>query len=222
MTTRAKGTNGREQAVQRIVNEIQEMIVGGELLPGQQIRQEQMAERFSVSRLPIREALRHLLATGLVTHQYNFGFSVARLNQAEFDQLYLMRDLLESAIIRSLPEAKPRHLERLTELNDAISVAAERADAGAVRQLNKEFHFTMFRDSPLSLVVDEVERIWGWAMPYHAVFVSDSGERSRIITEHAQMVETLGRNDVEGLVQLMMNHRAKSEARLNSLLSPHP
>jgi DNA-binding GntR family transcriptional regulator len=219
----AKNPEGRQQTVQWIVDAMQQMIVDGELLPGQQVRQEQMAERFSVSRLPIREALRHLLAMGLVTHQHNFGFTVARLNQAEFDQMYLMRDLLESAIIRSLPAATPAHLDTLSELNAGLARAGERLDLAAVRQLNKDFHFTMFRESPLSLVVDEVDRIWKWAMPYHAVFVSEEPQRARIIAEHDQMVEALGKNDLEGVVALMMDHRAKSEARLNMLLAtPRP
>jgi DNA-binding GntR family transcriptional regulator len=198
------------------------MIANGQLLPGQQIRQEQMAERFSVSRLPIREALRHLLALGLVTHQHNFGFTVVRLNQAEFDQMYLMRDLLESAILRSVPPATPELLDRLTELNEGLADAGKRQDIAAVRQLNKEFHFAMFRQSPLKLVVDEVERIWGLAMPYHTMFVSEETRRSRIIAEHDEMIETFRENDIERLVQLMIEHRAKSEARLNMMLAaPH-
>jgi DNA-binding GntR family transcriptional regulator len=222
-TTRPRKSEAGEQSVQRIVDDIQQMIAGGELLPGQQIRQEQMAERFSVSRLPIREALRHLLAMGLVTHQHNFGFTVARLNHAEFDQMYLMRDLLESAILRSLPVATSALLDKLTALNGDLAEAGERLDLGAVRKINKEFHFTMFRDSPLTLVVDEVERIWGWAMPYHAVFVSEQSDRARIIAEHDQMVDALRENDIEGVVALMMTHRAKSEARLNVLLAaPQP
>lgn len=221
-TTRAKKPVGRSQTVQRVVDGIQTMIANGQLLPGQQIRQEQMAERFSVSRLPIREALRHLLALGLVTHQHNFGFTVVRLNQGEFDQMYLMRDLLESAILRSLPAATPELLDRLTELNEGLASAGSRLDIGEVRQLNKEFHFAMFRTSPLNLVVDEVDRIWGLAMPYHTMFVSEQERRSRIIAEHEEMIETLRDNDIERLVQLMMDHRANSEARLNLMLAaPH-
>lgn len=214
----AREPKGREQTVQRVVDDIQQMIVTGELLPGQQIRQEQMAERLSVSRLPIREALRYLLADGLVTHQHHVGFTVVRLDQAEFDQMYLMRDLLESAIIRSLPAASPDHLNNLTELNSAMASAAKHLDLSAVRQCNKEFHFSMFRESPLALVVNEVERIWSWAMPYHAMFINDPRQRERIFVEHEQMIESLRDNDIEGVVQLMMTHRAKSEARLNVLL----
>lgn len=81
------------------------MIFTGELLPGQSIRQELMAERLQVSRLPVREALDGLTATGLVTHVHNVGYTVTRLDRSEFDQVYLMRALLESEVLGRVTRA---------------------------------------------------------------------------------------------------------------------
>ena len=64
------------QAVLRVADEVRRMIVSGELLPGHPVRQEHMAGRLGVSRLPVREALRQLAADGLVSHVHNVGYTV--------------------------------------------------------------------------------------------------------------------------------------------------
>src|ERR1044072_14288 len=84
------------QVVARVVDEITRMIVSGELLPGQQIRQEHMAAALGLSRLPVREALRQLAADGLVVHEQHVGFAVTRLSRSGVDQVDLMRRLVEA------------------------------------------------------------------------------------------------------------------------------
>lgn len=74
-------------AVRRVTDELRRMIVSGELLPGQPVRQEHMAEQLGVSRVPVREALRLLSADGLVSHVHNVEYAVTRLGQKEFGQI---------------------------------------------------------------------------------------------------------------------------------------
>ncbi|WP_433521431.1 GntR family transcriptional regulator [Nocardia pseudovaccinii] len=214
----AKRPGAGEQAVSRVTEAIRGMILDGELLPGQQIRQEQMATRLGVSRLPVREGLRQLMADGLVSHEHNVGFAVTRLSQSEFSQIYLMRRLLESEVLASAVPADDSLLAYLEELNDNIEVAGEALDLGTARALNRDFHFAIFRLSPLTLVVAEIERIWAWAMPYHAVSLQDAAARARIVAEHRAMIVALreGRNEV--LLSLMDEHRQGSEEQLGLLL----
>ena len=206
------------QAVARVVGGIKEMIVSGDLLPGQQIRQEQMAATLGVSRLPVREGLRQLVADGLVTHEHNVGFAVARLSRAEFDQIYLMRRLLETEVLRGLPRPSRARLAEISGLADEIENAAAEADLARMRSLNSEFHLAIFRLSELRLVVAEIERIWTWALPYHSVYLHDEAGRARIVAEHRAMVTALGQGDPERLVELMDTHRAGSETQLNLML----
>lgn len=123
-------------AVNEVTAAIRRMILGGELLPGQQIRQAQMATRLGVSRLPVREGLHQLMSDGLVSHQHNVGFTVSRLSREEFDQIYLMREVLEAQVLRTLRPAEPALLERLVELNSAIEAAGRTQDLSAARALN--------------------------------------------------------------------------------------
>src|SRR3954447_26126423 len=75
---------------------IEEAIVSGELAPGSVLRQEQLSERFEVSRTPVREALRRLAALGLVSFEPNRGVRVRSVSPAELREAYLVRAELES------------------------------------------------------------------------------------------------------------------------------
>ncbi|MGO4749277.1 GntR family transcriptional regulator [Streptomyces sp. 2MCAF27] len=206
------------QAVARTVDGIKQMITSGDLLPGQQIRQEHMAAALGVSRLPVREALRQLMADGLVVHVHNVGFAVARLSQSEFDQVYLMRRLLETAVIRSLPRPSPQQLGDIEALAEEVERAAAEVDLPRMRTLNSQFHLAVFDLSDLELVVAEIRRIWTRALPYHSVYLYDDAGRARILTEHREMVAALRVGNVERLVELMDAHRAGSADRLNLML----
>ncbi|MEV0354858.1 GntR family transcriptional regulator [Nocardia sp. NPDC050697] len=219
-TSDAAADDGPEvgRAAGRVVDEIERLIVSGELLPGQPIRQVLMAERLGVSRLPIREALRHLTAEGLVEHEHNVGYTVARLRQSDFDQIYLMRAALEPAVLRSLPPFPPAAVAAVTRLGDLVTAAAEQGDVLGMRLHNHTFHFAIFERSPLNLVVAEVRRLWTLAMPYHAAYLYDPAARARVVAEHDQMIDALTRNDNERLVTLMDEHRRGGERSAGIML----
>ena len=181
--------------VRRVADELRRMIVSGELLPGQPVRQEHMAEQLGVSRLPVREALRLLSADGLVSHVHNVGYTVTRLGQAEFGQIYTMRRLLESEVVRDLPPATTQQLATITAVND-------------------DFHFAIFRLSPRALIVAEIERLWNLAAPYHAMYLYSADARRAVLAEHAEILDALRAADNEKLAELLNQHRQGPEKHL--------
>jgi DNA-binding GntR family transcriptional regulator len=77
---------------------IEEAIVSGELAPGSVLRQEQLSERFGVSRTPVREALRRLAALGLVSFEPNRGVRVRTLSYEGLREAFLVRAELEALV----------------------------------------------------------------------------------------------------------------------------
>lgn len=209
-------TDGRKvSVVSRVVGEIRGMMRSGELVPGQQVRQEQLATRFGVSRIPVREALKALESEGVLRHAPHVGYSVARLNADELRQAYLMRRALETEVLLALPRLGTTELRELTDLNNAIADEVPGGDVSRIAAVNHAFHFTMFRHSGLHLVVDEIERIWGMTEAYRSVHLYDSGARKRIVREHKSMITALRRGDVAGVVELMNTHRDITVADLS-------
>jgi len=86
-----EGTKADEVAL-----ELEQAIVAGDVAPGSVLRQEELSDRFHVSRTPVREALRRLAALGLVSFEPNRGVRVRSLSERELYEAFLVRAELES------------------------------------------------------------------------------------------------------------------------------
>ena len=106
-----------------IRQEIEELIVAGRIAPGSVLRQDDLAQRFSVSRTPVREALRQLSAIGLVSFTPNRGVRVRALDRDEWAQTYRARAALEGATAEAA--ATRITIEQLDDLADAGRQFAE-------------------------------------------------------------------------------------------------
>jgi len=212
-------TTRTHQSSRAVAEELKRRIFSSELLPGQQIRQEKIAQSIGVSRLPVREALRQLETEGLVTHEYNSGYSVARLSVSQFDQIYGLRRLVETAVLEAIPKPTRSQLARVRGLHKAVAAAADALELNKMRLLNRDFHFEIFKLSDMELYVDELDRIWTLAMPYHAVYLYGQDGRDRSVREHALMVEAVRLGQRDRLIELMDAHRAGSEQQMNLVLT---
>ena len=126
----------------RVAAYLREAILGGELRPGDRIRQEEIAERLGASRLPVREALRMLEAEGLTEHEAHKGARVPRLSQHEVDVIYRMRERLEPlALVESLPQLDAADHERLEEVQQRIE---DNDDLEKFLDLDREFHMLTY------------------------------------------------------------------------------
>jgi len=67
----------------------------GDLVPGNRLREVEIAERFGISRTPVREALKRLEQQGLVTHEPYHGAVVTVLDYLEIGELYFVREVME-------------------------------------------------------------------------------------------------------------------------------
>ena len=108
------GTGGTK--ADEIALALEDAVISGELAPGTVLRQEQLSERFGVSRTPIREALRRLAATGLVSFEPNRGVRVRTISREELREAFLVRAELEALVTElATPRMTPAHLGRLAE-----------------------------------------------------------------------------------------------------------
>ena len=144
---------------------LEEAIVSGELVPGTVLRQEQLSERFAVSRTPVREALRRLAALGLVSFVPNRGVRVRTLSREELREAFLVRAELESlatelatprmteADMDALEEAEGRFGELTSQLLRRVRAHTEdRRLVGDWVRSNHAFHDVIYAAAQAPLV----------------------------------------------------------------------
>ncbi|OLT23171.1 hypothetical protein BJF78_07065 [Pseudonocardia sp. CNS-139] len=198
------------------------MIVRRELLPGEKLGQVELAKRVGVSRSPLREALRTLESEGIVSYENNRGYVVARLDAVDLSQIYRLRTLIETELLRSLPRPTGQQIAELESLNDAMAGAMAARNVSEMLRYNREFHFAIFELSPLGLYQREVRRLWHMSEGYRATYLWLPETRQRIVDEHAAIIAALREFDVERVVALSTAHRTASEnAVIGFLAVPH-
>ncbi|MEK6275615.1 MAG: GntR family transcriptional regulator [Actinomycetota bacterium] len=105
---------------------LEEAIVSGELEPGRVLRQEELSERFDVSRTPVREALRRLAALGFVSFVPNRGVRVRTITLDELREAFLVRAELESLATEiAAPKFTEADLEELEAAEQSFSKATQ-------------------------------------------------------------------------------------------------
>lgn len=197
-----------ETAATRAASRIREMVMSQKLLPGEQVRQSDMAAAVGISRIPIREALNILHTEGLLDYESHKGYFVAKRSAEDLRQLALMRSLLEDQLVKSLEWPDKAYLADLRALNRQMLDAANEGRIDSLVVLNRSLHFGIFALSPLRRVREEVARLWQQSDVYRALYLHDLEARLRIVREHTVILDLLAKRDAAGLTKALDSHRS--------------
>jgi DNA-binding GntR family transcriptional regulator len=211
--------DGATQLTLEAADQIRDLIIRRILLPGEKIRQVELAKRVGVSRSPLREALRTLESEGIVSYEVNRGYVVSRLDRDDLEQIYRMRALLEQELLSTIKRPDARTVRAIAKHNDEMVRAIEAGNVSAMLEANRSFHFAIFELSPLDLFRREVRRLWQLSEGYRATYLWLPETRARIVSEHAAMVTALREFDPVRLVELSAQHRTASEDVVVGLLA---
>lgn len=204
-----------DPASHRVADHLREQILSGAIRPGEWIRQEEVAETFELSRLPVREALRMLAAEGLTEMHPNKGARVPRLTMREVDVVYRMREALEPlALAESLPHLDPADLTRLRTIQRDIE---SNNDIQRFLDLDRAFHLDSYRCCTIEPLSSTVVRLWNSTQPYRRAFVALSGPgRGWIINaEHNLLIDAIGRRDTVDAENVLRAHIRRTRTELS-------
>ncbi len=196
--------------VERCLVLIREMVLSGELLPGQKVHQGELAEQLNVSRIPVREALATLQAEGILVHKPNTGFTVARFNSEDFSEIYLMRRLLETELIKSV-DLTDVDVDLMTALSEQMKAIATADSRDTYQRLNREFHFALFDCSALVLVRQEVSRLWYMSAFYRSLHLYETDTFAHLQDEHERLIEAITSGSVQQVIEICDEHRSGTE-----------
>ena len=212
---------------------IEEAIVNGEFAPGTVLRQEQLSERFGVSRTPVREALRRIAALGLVQFVPNRGVRVRTLSQEELREAFLVRAELESLVteiaaqkmtrddLHELEEAERRFGRLTKELRSREPGGDRRSVMTDWMRANHEFHDVLYRIANVPYV-ESVAKAARRTFSGPAVWAPPDEELDRLYernqAEHSAIRQALAAHSVKGARELAREHVMHSFVLLQTIL----
>jgi DNA-binding GntR family transcriptional regulator len=186
-------------AQELVLESVRQAILTGVLAPGARLRQEELADVFGTSRIPVREALRALEYEGLVSSEPHRGFTVTALDADDVEEVYDLRILLEGQAVRlALPLLTDEDLEDLEVLFNEMQVLKTPDEQLAARE---HFYLRLYsvtgRPRLVGLIMrlrQEVARVLRWATIQHSSSI------------HEQFFEAVRTGDADRAVAQLGGH----------------
>jgi len=202
-TTERRGRTRAEELRIRIADEI----VDGELLPGATLDEQALAQRFGVSRTPVREAIRKLAASGLVEAPAHRAAIVARPTLERLKQMFDVMAELE-ALCAGLCAVHMTLVERrdLQSLHGALRELVRRGDPSSYNETNEAFHTAIYAGSHNDYLAEITLATRKRVSPFRRAQFRNLGRLALSYEEHDRVVTAILRGDREGAASSMRAH----------------
>jgi DNA-binding GntR family transcriptional regulator len=164
----------KSSVTDQVYQQIRDLILDGEIEPGQTVTIQSLADAFGVSTMPVREALHRLVAAKALTVVSGRSVGVAPLSAERLADLTRVRKAVEGlAAERAAAHVTAADLDRLQQLIEQMAEAALRRDRQQFVPANREFHFLIYGRSGSAALLAVIESLWLQISPYfdllHAV-----------------------------------------------------
>lgn len=192
-------------------------IWNGKLKSGEPLRQAEIAARYGVSKIPVREALFQLKAEGLVTFYPNRGAVVSELSAAEVDEIYTMRAALETtALQRAIPRLT---IAELTRADEILSALDQEKNIARWSELNWEFHAILYDPANMPRLMEWVKTLHFNVSRYLIIYLAGMDYQNQSQNEHRQILSACRQGDVQTAANLLQQHLQLASKHLMTFLS---
>jgi len=192
-----------EEAADRL----RDMIVEGELAPGERVREQAVCDRLGLSRTPLREAMKMLATEGLVILQPNRGATVSDPSPADIADTFKVIGALEAlAGELACERVKENDIAEIRVLHYQMALHQTRGELREYFRLNQRIHETLVELSGNEVLIETHRRLGGRIRRQRFV-ANRSGDRwEQAMQEHEQMLEALAARDGKCLAEVLRRH----------------
>jgi DNA-binding GntR family transcriptional regulator len=198
-----------------IADKLRKAIGSGELKPGQQLGEAELARKLGVSRGPLREGMQRLTQEGLLVPIRNRGLFVITMTPEDIRDMYLAREAIERAAARRIVDGDYEQADK--ELLAIVEeMAAAEGDPAAVGELDIAFHERLVKlaGSPRLSRMHQTS-IVETRMCIHALEATYTVSDARVV-EHKAIAEAIGAGDHLHADDLLMAHMDDAITRLTT------
>jgi DNA-binding GntR family transcriptional regulator len=204
---------------ERVYRGLREQILGGSLAPAARLVELQLAQHFAVSRTPVREALKRLIAEGLVVADAARGMIVCDLDPTEVEDIYVVREALDGLAAQlAATRASAEDLGRLHLLNELMHDSAEAQRWEAVVQINIKFHEVLYAAAANQRLASVGRSLQEAVARYSPRALADPQRAAAVVREHAEIVAALEARDAEAAQFAARQHITAARRNFKLLL----
>src|SRR5579863_9256795 len=195
---------------QSVYDALIDLIVGGDLPPGQHMVETDLARQLGVSRQPIREALHRMEAEGWVDLRPSQGAFVHVPTEQEVDELLNVRALLEAETARLAAASAPGpdQLARLRDICREGEAAADAGEYGAAVTANNSFHAEIAAIGGNAVLAELADIVGRRAQWYYRMVAPTRGNGSW--AEHAELIDAIEAGDADRAQSLARRHTKRT------------
>jgi DNA-binding GntR family transcriptional regulator len=221
MTTWEQGVSEGIAALRRstpelIADALRRAILTGAISGGMQLKQNDVAARFGVSVVPVREAFQRLVGEGLALLQPNRGVTVTTISGADFREIAEMRSLLEPHVFRlSAPRLTPSDLVRSREI---LEQAAMADDLYRRAELHWGFHRSLYERAERPRVLAQLAGLYTCINRYLLPVWSKVGLSASWIDSHITIIDAVRRGEIDFATKLIVEQIAEAADRVRDQL----
>jgi DNA-binding GntR family transcriptional regulator len=195
----------------RIVRAVEEDIAEGRLRPGERLDERLLAERFEVSRTPVREALNRLASNGFIETRSHHGAVVASMTMTSLLEMFEVMQTLEKTCAelaaRRMTTAERKAL--LAEARKGVAIAAK-ADRRKYAMHNVAFHKLIYAGARNAILTEMAQHARQRVAVYRRLAFNIEGLMQASAKEHAELARAIGDNEPERAAALMTVHMKRS------------
>ena len=207
-------------AADKIFESLRRAVISGALKDGDPLRQEEIAQHFNTSRIPVREALTRLEQHGLAQVRRFYGYTVAQMSRPQIEEICRFRALVEGEVVASaVSRASDKSLALARKACEAFS---RERDPVLWGERNREFHSALYRECGLPYHLEAIHGALDKTERYLVdQLVLTSGMR-RARAEHQAILEAFEARDARLAARLTREHIVGALSLFCEYMDSHP
>lgn len=181
---------------EKILENIRDAILKGSLKAGERVSEPDLAERYGISRTPIREAFRQLESEGYLTVVPRKGAVVTALSERDVSEFYEIKSMLEGyAAQLAADKLTDREIDRLATINNRLSSLAADGDVKTFFRVHNEFHELFIRASGNNKLLELIQQMLKKFNRLRIASLSLPGRMEISVQEHEKIIEAFRARD---------------------------
>ncbi len=192
---------------ERILETIRDAILSGSLKQGEKVAEPELAERFGISRTPIREAFRQLESEGYLTVIPRKGAVVTAFSARDVEEFYAIKSILEGYAARmACDNLTPKELDKLTAINKKLRQLADQADIKNFFKIHNDFHDLFIRSANNDKLYEMISSLLKKFQRLRIASLSKQGRMYVSVEEHEKIIEAFRKKDANLAEQLVQKN----------------